>query len=183
VATTKWVAFGLMAAFGGFAVLMLAGETIQDPGGWRAVGLTAAWLVPLVLLCGLGYARPQVALPLLAVGALAPVGLGVLTMLDYDRWRDFEDSNGPVSLVLSLVVAVAVAFAGLRRPGAAGWLILAVTLVPLALTTAGAGEEWHRALASGAALLPIVVAGVLFVVAGRAHDTTGSPARPHQLGH
>ena len=178
VSRTTWAGFSIMAAFGGFVVLMLAGESIQDPGGWRSVGLIGSWLVPLIVLCLLGYYRPEIGLPVLAVAALAPVAFGVLLLLDYDRWREFEDSVGPVSLVLSLVVDIGLACAGLHRPWAAGWLMLAVTIVPLMLAVIGAGEDWRRALTIGVALLPMVLSGALFVVAGRRRgtDTAGSPA-------
>jgi hypothetical protein len=59
------MAMVLAGLFGLLAVMFTAGETFADPGGWEAVGLTALWLVPLIVLLGLALARPSVAQPVL----------------------------------------------------------------------------------------------------------------------
>ena len=120
--TLKWLGFAITAAFAGFCGLIVVGYTLTDVGGWKAVGLIAAVAVPLVLLCLVAYHRPSVAVPLLAVAACVPIGFGVMQLLDYQRWSDWEDQTGPVSLVLVLLVAVPLAVLGLsRRPGGSCW--------------------------------------------------------------
>jgi hypothetical protein len=163
----RWLGFAVMAGFAGLAGLILVGYTASDPGGWQALGLVAAVGVPLALLCLLAYLRPSVALPVLAVGVLAPVGFGVLQLLDYQRWNAWEDTHGPLGLVLLLAVAVPLAVLGLSRPRAAGWLMLAAALAPVLLATIGAGADWARPLSIGLVLLPVAASGTLFVLAGR----------------
>lgn len=61
----------------------MAGETLADPSGWRGLGLVALWLMPLLVLSVLAYARPAAAVPILAVASLVPVGLGVWALVDF----------------------------------------------------------------------------------------------------
>lgn len=181
--TLKWLGFAMTAAFAGFSGLIVVGYTLTDVGGWKAVGLIAAVAVPLVLLCLVAYHRPSVAAPLLGVAACVPIGFGVMQLVDYQRWSDWEDQTGPVSLVLVLLVAVPLAVLGLSRAGTAGRLLLAATVIPLLLAAIGAGPEWWRPLSIGVLLLPLVVSGVLFVLAGRERPSHESVTRPGQLAH
>ena len=163
----RWFGFGVMAAFAGFVGLTLVGYTVTDVGGWEAVGLVALVGVPLALLCLLAYYRPSVAVPVLAVVALAPIAFGVMFLLDFDRWTAWEDQHGPLSLVLLVAVAAPLAVLGLARPTAAGSLMLAASLVPVLLSTIGAGSDWARPLSIGLVIAPVVVSAVLFLLAGR----------------
>lgn len=179
----RWVAFAVMAAFAGFVGMMVVGYTATDVGGWQAVGLIALVVVPAALLCLLAWWRPTVAVPVLAVASLAPVAFGVLQLVDYDRWSAWEDEHGPVSLVLVVVVGAALAVLGLSRPTEAGLLMVAIVLVPLALEMVGAGEEWWRPLSIALVVLPVLVSGSLFLLAGR-EGAGGHPAsRPSRLAH
>ncbi|MGB8650809.1 MAG: hypothetical protein WCD35_09120, partial [Mycobacteriales bacterium] len=47
--------------------LFAGGEAFADPGGWAAVGLVLLWAVPLCLLAGFAWYRPDTAFPVLAV--------------------------------------------------------------------------------------------------------------------
>ena len=181
--TLKWLGFAITAAFAGFCGLIVVGYTLTDVGGWKAVGLIAAVAVPLVLLCLVAYHRPSVAVPLLAVAACVPIGFGVMQLLDYQRWSDWEDQTGPVSMVLVLLVAVPLAVLGFSRAATAGWLLLAATVLPLLLAAIGAGTEWWRPLSIGVLLLPLVVSGVLLVLAGSEHASHESVTRPGRLAH
>ena len=163
----RWFGFAVMAAFAGFVGLILVGYTIADVGGWEAVGLIAVVGLPLTLLSLLAYVRPSVAVPVLAVLALAPIAFGVMFLLDFDRWTAWEDQHGPLSLVLLVAVAAPLAVLGLARPTAAGLLMLVTSLVPILLSTIGAGSEWARPLSIGLVIAPVVVSAVLFLLAGR----------------
>lgn len=159
--------FVVMASYVGFVGLTVAGDTMVDPGGWKGLALTAAWLLPMLLLCVLAYFRPSVAVPVLAVAACVPVVLGALELWDYARWQAWEERTGPVSLVLALVVAAAAAVVGLSRPTAAGILMLVVAVVPVALAAIGAGADWLRPVSIGLVLAPVVASAVLFLIGGR----------------
>ncbi|MDF2146742.1 hypothetical protein [Knoellia sp. p5-6-4] len=179
----RWAGFAVMAAFGGFTSLMLVGYTVTDVGGWEAIGLIAAVGVPLGLLCLLAWLRPSVAVPVLAVVSLVPIAFGVLQLLDYGRWSDWEDQNGPVGLVLVLIVGVALAVLGLSRPAEAGALLLAIVVVPLVLSMVGAGDQWARPLSIALVLVPAVVSGVLFLLAARTGSAEQSSSGASRFAH
>jgi hypothetical protein len=167
------VGFGVTVGFLGLAGLMVAGYTLTDPGGWTGLALTAAWLVPMLGLSVLAFYRPDAATPVLAAAALLPLGFGVWTLVDYAGARDWEDQSGPVSLVFILMVALPLAVEGLSRPTPAGWMLIGITVVPLVLAVIGAGSEWGRALSIGLLSAPVLIGGVLYVIAGR--SPTSSP--------
>lgn len=181
--TLRTLGFALTAAFAGFCGLIVIGYTVSDVGGWTAVGLIAAAVVPLAVLCLVAYRWPSVAVPVLAVVACVPIGFGVMEMLDYGRWSDWEDRTGPVSLVLVLLAAVPIAVLGLSRPAAAGWLLLAATVLPILLPAVGAGSEWWAPLSIGLLLLPLVASGVLFLLAGRDGANHGNVSRSGRFAH
>jgi hypothetical protein len=172
-----------MAAFAGFVALMVVGYTVTDVGGWQAAGLVALVLVSVGLLCLLAWRRPAAAVPVLAVTSLAPVAWGALQLLDYERWSAWEDQHGPISLVLVVGVGAALAVLGLSRPTEAGVMMLAVVLAPVLLEVLGAGSEWLRPLSISLVLLPVLVSGSLFVVAGRAGDGGPVSSRPSRFAH
>jgi hypothetical protein len=179
----RWAGFAVMAVFAGFTSLMLVGYTVVDVGGWAAVGLLLAVGVPLVVLCLLAWLRPSAAVPVLVVACLAPITFGVLQLLDYGRWSEWEDQHGPVSLVLTLLVGVALAVLGLTRPTEAGAMLLAVVVVPLVLAMIGAGEEWTRPLSIAFVSVPVVVSGLLFLLAGRQGSGRQSSSRTSRFAH
>lgn len=183
-AILTWAGLGIVAVYVAFAALFLIGETVGDPGGWRAVGLIAAWLVPLVGLSALAFYRPSAALPTLAVAMVAPVGLGLWAMVDFEAWRDWQDRVGPVPLVPVVVLGAALAVAGLSRTSVAGWLMVTVTVVPVVLATLGSGSQRGFALSVGLISAPVLISGLLYVWAGQL--ATGYDAHPsghHLVGH
>ena len=183
MAALKWIGFSVIAVFAGFTGLMLVGYTVTDVGGWRAAGLIAAVGVPLALLCLLAWRRPSTAVPVLAVASLAPVVFGAMQLLDYERWSTWEDEHGPLSLVLIIMVAAALAVLGLSRPREAGVLLLAIVLVPLLLEMVGAGSDWWKPLSIAAVSFPVLASGVLFLLAGRGDAAQHPTSRPSQLAH
>jgi hypothetical protein len=65
----------LMAAFTFVGAVWIAGEAFADPGGWRAAGLVAMWLVPLAVLLAISWYRVAWATVLLSVLTLGVVCL------------------------------------------------------------------------------------------------------------
>lgn len=179
-----WAGRGLVAAFVAVAMLFLIGETASDPGGWKAVGLITAWLVPLVGLSLLAFYRPSIAVSVLAVATLVPVAFGAWAMVDYAGWRGWQDQVGPVSLVLVMVVGAASAVLGRSRPNAAGWLMVVVSVVPVLLAMLGSGSEWGFAASTGLMSASVLTCGLLYLWADRL--TAGSGAHSsgqHLVGH
>jgi hypothetical protein len=172
-----WVGFGVTVAFLGLAGLMVAGYTLTDPGGWTGLGLTALWVLPLLGLAALSFYRPDAAVPVLAVASLVPIGFGVWTLVDYAGVRGWEDQHGPVALVFLLVLGLPLAVEGLSRPTPAGLLMLGITVVPLVLSLVGAGSDWVEALSIGLLTTPVVVGGVLYLVAGRSRSGSAAHSR------
>jgi len=171
-----WVGFSLVVAFVAFVVLFLTGETVSDPGGWKAVGLIAAWLLPLVGLSLVAFYRPSVAISVLAVAILVPIALGLWAMVGFEGWRGWQDRVGPVSLVLVVVIGAALAVAGLSRPRAAGLLMVVVSVVPVALALLGSGSEWGFPLSLGLTTAPVLICGLLYLWADRLAGSSGAPS-------
>ena len=56
-------------------------------------------------------------------------------------------------------------------------------VLPLVLAALGAGADWWRPLSIGTILVPLVLSGVLFLVAGRQGAGEGAPRPPGRLAH
>ena len=168
--------FVVGAAFVGLAALFVAGSALSDPGGWAAVGMTAAWLVPLVALVVLAFWRPRQAVPVLVVAALLPLAFGAWSLVDPTAARDWENRVGPVGLVVLLVVSAGLVTLGLSRPVLAGAVLLVVTVVPPLLAALAPGTGRGEPLSLALLTLPLVVAAVLYLVAG----TRARGRHPHR---
>lgn len=158
----KRAAFTLAVFFTVFGALFLAGETIDDPGGWAAVGLIAAWAVPVVALGLLAWRRPDLAVRIFAGLTAGVVVMSVWFAVDADAWQSVEQGNGPVRAVVSFAVAAALVPLGLHRPRITGALLLVVGLVPPIL--AGVGSRHGSSSLVAASLMPVVV-GALYLLA------------------
>ena len=168
----RLTAVALMVAMGVVVSLFVVGETFDDPGGWQAAGLSAAWLVPMALLVVVALRLPDLAvlmLPALAVAAtvfLLADALGRLVPRDV----------GPVDALTVFVLAVPTGLTGLRRPLLSGGLLvwLAVVLLLTSWVT-----RHHLPLgaalggSSGALVLPLLLIGGLLLLAWRL-DSSGS---------
>ncbi|HET7724159.1 MAG TPA: hypothetical protein VFK68_05945 [Propionibacteriaceae bacterium] len=166
-----YVAFVLMilwtAAFGLFA----AGYALEDPGGVPGALMVAVPAAVVVLLALLALWRPTWASPVFVVLVAAVLAVAVL-----DTFRLGFDRNvvGPVGAVSDLVVAAGLAFLGLRRSKLAGLLLVVLSLGTFGILmarTVGAGPDRPPLSAiltgsSGVGLVPMLVIGVLFLVAG-----------------
>jgi hypothetical protein len=176
-----------MAVFGSLGALFVAGEAFDDPGGWVAAGLTASWLVPLVGLSLFALLRPGPAGPVLVVvtGAVLAFTLAdsAFGIVPRDEW-------GPVAAISVFALAVALAFLGLHRPMLAGVLLTTAGLAQLGaallvvVTQPGADEPGPRALlggSSGVLIVPILVVGVLFLLAGSSGLAPSKPDAHSQV--
>src|SRR5512139_349132 len=168
----RYVAFTFMALFGLLGGLFVAGYAFEDPGGWAAVGMTALWVVPVVGMSVLALLRPEAAAPVF-VAATALVA--VFTFADSAFGIIPRDDVGPVAAITVFALVVALAFLGLRRPGLAGLLMivaalsqLVATVVGVAVHDGGEGPGMGAMLggSSGVVVLPALIVGALFLIAG-----------------
>ena len=171
------VAFGVMAVFGLFGTLFVAGETFADPGGWAAAGVTALWLVPMLGLVALAVLRPElsarVMVPVTLVVAVATVADAAFALVPRDSW-------GPVAAIAVFATAVVLGFLGLHEAGLAGRLIVGLALAQLVATVLtpmlhGRGEGGPGASlggSSGVVVMPLLLVGALFLVSDMLERTS-----------
>jgi hypothetical protein len=174
----RWSGLAVTLGFVGLITLFVGGYAVTDPGGWVGIGGTAAWVLVMLGASVLAWYRPGAALVLLTAAACAPVAFGLWSLVDYGTAHDWEDNHGPVSLVLVVAICAPASVAGLFRPRAAGCLMLAVSVGPLLLEAAGATSHFYEPLSVGLVLAPLVVSGVLFLVA----RTGAEPTAPRAPG-
>jgi hypothetical protein len=174
----RWSALAVTLGFVGLVTLFVGGSAVTDPGGWAGIGGAALWVLVMLGLSLLALLRPGAALVVLAVAACAPLAFGVWSLVDHGAAHDWEDSHGPLSLVLVVAISAPAAVAGLVRPRAAGYLILTVTVVPLLLAAVGATTHFSEPLSVGLLLAPLVASGILFLVSGRqqGHPDPAAPS-------
>ncbi|HEX5995538.1 MAG TPA: hypothetical protein VFY84_10390 [Jiangellales bacterium] len=171
----RYVAFGVGALFGLFGGMFIAGNAFADPGGWPAAGMTALWAIPLVGICTFALLRPAAAGPVL----IALTGMvAVFTIADSAFGIIPRDDWGPVAAIAVFALAVALAFLGLRRARLAGLLMVLAGLAQLTATlmgiaieaTDGPGPDAALGGSSGAVVVPLLVLGALFLLAGVLED-------------
>ena len=154
--------FTLMVLNVAFFGTFLTGDTLSDPGGWKAIGLIAIWLIPLVALGLLAWFYPDRTGWLLAAVVAAVVGLSIWFAIDPAAWRAVENRNGPIRAVIVFVVSATLALWGLRRTMQAGVLLVIVGFLPILLSSFGRGGMASLAVAGTVPFLT----GVLYVAAG-----------------
>lgn len=163
----RWVGCGLMVLFGLLVAVLVGGEAVAETGGPSAVFLPLLWLAATVGGCVVA-ARSPVAAARALGAATAVVVLGwAVFAADPSPWH-----RGPVLPVATVAVAVSAGALGLRRPLAAGCLLLVLGLLPhLALLRAvrglgdGNGHGSVLAASSGLGATPAVFAGLLLLAA------------------
>lgn len=156
----------LLFALGG--LLFALGYAFDDPGGWAAVLLTAAIVVPLAGLVLLAVRMPEWAFTVLTV-AVGLFAAWALVSLFVDL---FEAPDIPV---IALILIAPIAILGQRDALRAGGLMLAVAAVPFVLTLVrmvresgveGPGLGDLLGGSTGAVIVPIAVLAVLLLTAG-----------------
>lgn len=188
------LAFGLMTLFGVLGGMFVAGYAFEDLPLPTAVGVTALWVVPMVALSVYALRRPEPAGRVLVVvtavvlaATLADALFGIVP----------RDAVGPVMAVAVFALGVTQAFLGLHRQVLAGTLMVGTGVVQLVATVAGVavhvGVHGRGVPAgsvpgigallggsSGVVVVPLLVVGALFLLAGAlaSHPGRPRPARP-----
>lgn len=168
--------FGLMMLSAFFFGALLIGETFADPGGWEAAGLVTAWAVPLAGLAALSWYRPRWAIYVFTVLTAAVIGVGIWFAADPQGWRSFENMHGPVRAVITFVLVTAIAVLGLKRTAGAGVLLLAASVIPVAVASLGSFAGFASL---SVVSVPPAITGVLYLVS--AH-LAGRPPPPGAVG-
>lgn len=177
------VGFGLMTVFTVLGGLFIAGYAFEDPGGWAAVGLVASWLVPLAILVAVARLWPDPAVWVFAaVVALEAVVLFVAQATG--AWsRDVLDAVGPVPGIAVFVLGLPLAVLGLRRPLAAGLMLVAMALLPyVAFLVSVSDEPWQGlgaslTTSSTVTTVPYLFIAAVFLVASFFHGSESSKER------
>ena len=172
--TLRRAGFGLMALSTFFFAAFIIGDTFADPGGWKAAGLVTAWVVPLAALTALSWFRPGWAIYVFTVLTATVIGVSIWFALNPHVWRSFEDRHGPVRAVITFVLVAAIAVLGLKRTAAAGVLLLAVGIIPVAVSSLGSFLGF--ASLSLVSTAPVIT-GVLYLVSAVVLRSRGMPRR------
>ena len=156
------------AAFSGMLVLFIGGEILSDPGGAQGFAWVCAWLALPVLLSILALVRPGAAYPILRV----VVGLVILASLATiplaEAVWEFEDTHGPINLVVIIGTLIPLVTLGRAMPARAGWLMIVaiagfVAFQSISLLLVG---QWSVILVFAVLMPPFVAVAILFVIAG-----------------
>jgi MFS family permease len=173
----RTIALSLAILFAVFGGLFIAGETFDDPGGWTAAALVVGWLVPLMVLVGVAWRWPYVAVVLLGVLVAGVVATGVWYALDSNAWRSFEDDTGPVRAIAVFALSLPLAVLAWRRPMLGGALLVVLAVVPgaLALISTGGGGAGGSTVA---VMSPAALVGFLYLAVGFLQKDDATPSSP-----
>ena len=158
----------LGAVFSGMIVLFIAGEILSDPGGVQGLAWVGAWLALPALLSILALVRPGAAYPVLAVvvGLVLLAALVAIPMAEA-VW-EFEDTHGPVNLLVIIGALIPLIALGRAMPDRAGVLMIAliagfVAFQSISLLLVG---QWSVILVFAVLMPPFLAVAILFVIAG-----------------
>ena len=99
--------------------------------------MTLAWVVPMLVLAVAAWFWPAPTAPLLLALASAFIAACVWLAFDPAALREFISENGPVIAVSVVALAFPAAVLGLQRAALAGWLLVALGVLPLLITVIG----------------------------------------------
>jgi hypothetical protein len=162
----------VMAVFTVLACIFIAGYALQDPGGNAGLLMTLAWVVPMLVLAVAAWFWPAPTAPLLLALASAFIAACVWLAFDPAALREFISENGPVIAVSVVALAFPAAVLGLRRAALAGWLLVALGVLPLLITVIGRSAGVSSLAA--ASVVPLI-AGISYLVSARMASGSTSP--------
>lgn len=170
------VAITLGVAMSGMLIFFIAGEMLSDPGGIQGVLLVLAWLALPVGLALLAWLRPVAAYPVLVVMVGLVLLAAAVGIPMAHQWWAFENTHGPIDLMVYLGAFVPLIALGRAMPVRAGWMMLitmggALVLHSISLLIVG---QPSGILVFAVLAVPLLVSAVLFVVVGR-QDTQPRP--------
>ena len=162
----------VMAVFTVLAAIFIGGYAMQDPGGNAGLLITLAWVLPMLILAVGAWFWPAPTAPLLLALASAFIAACVWLAFDPAALREFISENGPVIAVSVVALAFPAAVLGLKRTALAGWLLVALGVLPLLITIIGrSGPVGSLAAAS---VVPLIC-GIVYLVSVRMASGSQAP--------
>ncbi len=145
-----------------FIGVFAVGETFANPGGWRAAGLTALWLLPMAALSVLAWYRPGWATVPLAILTTGTIALAIWFAADPEGWRAFTDRTGPVRALATFAITLPIGLLGWRKPLTGGVMLLVLGLAPVLVGLTGSGFGVSSLIAVST---PPALTGALYLLA------------------
>ncbi|MDA8439748.1 MAG: hypothetical protein M0Z51_12945 [Propionibacterium sp.] len=179
----KYLAVVLVTLFAVLGGLFAAGYAVEDLSGPTVALVIAGYAVPAGILSVMALLRPVPTGPIL----IALSGAMIL-FNDIDALARLvpRDTWGPVGVVAVLMLSAAIGFLGVHRPTLAGWLLIALAagqaVAALVFRPGDGGAVPVRAALSGSTgvvVVPLLVIGVLFLIAGRLSGAVAVTAPAH----
>ena len=164
----------VMAVFTVLAGIFIGGDAMQDPGGTAGTLITLAWVVPMLILAAAAWLWPAVTSPLLLALSSAFIAACIWLAFDPAALRSFLSDNGSVIAVSVVALAFPAAVLGLKRTALAGWLLVALGVLPLLITLIA--RSGPLASLTAASVVPLI-AGISYLAAVRM--THGSATSEH----
>lgn len=156
-------------AFSVLLIFFIAAQALTDPGGTAGLLIVLAWVTLPIVLAVLAWVRPTIAYPILvAMVALVLLASAVSIPLGRQAW-EFEDTHGPVNLMVLLGSLVPLIVLGRAKPTSAGWLMVitivgSLLLQGISLLIAGQASV---VLVFLVLMPPFLVVAILYILAGR----------------
>ena len=159
----------LGATFSAMLLLFIAGEMLSDPGGLQGLVMVAAWLIVPLSLTILALASPRVGYPVLSVAVALVILASLVTIPLAHRVWEFEDSHGPINLMVLIGALVPLVALGRAMPARAGWLMIVTMAATLLSQAVGLllVDQWSVILVMVVLMAPFTAVAILFVLAGR----------------
>jgi hypothetical protein len=162
----------VMAVFTVLAGVFIAGYALQDPGGNTGLLITAAWVLPMLILAVAAWFWPAPTAPLLLALTASFIAACVWLAFDPAALREFISENGPVIAVSVVALSFPAAVLGLKRTALAGWMLVALGALPLLITVIG--RSGPVASLAAASVVPLI-AGIAYLVSVRMASGSTTP--------
>jgi hypothetical protein len=165
------LAVGVLPA--AMVTFFVCAEILSDPGGWQGLGIVVVWVLPMLALAALALRRPDWAASVMTTLVGGWVAVSLLTLVFATAWAQYEDTHGPIGLIVMLALCVPLVLLGRARALRAGILLLIAVITPILcgiaamLVTSTVGGGIVLVMIGG----PFLVSGVLLVLAGRSERT------------
>ena len=174
------VGLGIIWVFAAMVGVFLAGEALDNPGGWEAIGMIAGWAAPLAVIALFAWFRSRWALRVFGVASAVLVVLNTMMLVGVHAVRAFERTSDPARDIAGVIVMTALVVAGYKMPYWAARLVMITFVLNLALAlfTASAGAVMSLILISS----PPLASAAYYIAAERvsmaevaAAETTKTP--------